>query len=208
MITEPFPARYFIVNKPYNMLSQFVSEREATLLGDLDFDFPKGIHAVGRLDKQSEGLLILTTAKNVTRLLFQGETVHKRRYLVKVKNTVSEDKLQQLREGIPIRVEGGGYYTTSACEAEIVDEPIGLFSGDAGLYTYPPYTWLMITLTEGKFRQIRKMTAAIQHRCQRLIRVSIEDIELGDLAPGEVKEIAENDFFRLLRIDNWQSVRR
>ena len=186
------------------MLSQFISEREADLLGKLDFDFPEGIHAVGRLDKQSEGLLILTTAKAVTKLLFQGETLHKRSYLVKVKNSVSQQRLQQLRDGIRIRVEGGGYYTTAACEADIIEEPVGLFSGDNGLYTYPPYTWLKITLTEGKFRQIRKMTKAIHHPCQRLVRVSIEDLELGNLLPGQVKEIEETDFFKLLKIDNWQ----
>ena len=186
------------------MLSQFVSEREADLLGKLDFDFPEGIHAVGRLDKQSEGLLILTTGKRVTKLLFQGETLHRRSYLVKVKNTVSLEKLQQLRAGIRIRVEGGGYYTTAPCEADIIEEPVGLFSGDSGQYSYPPYTWLKITLTEGKFRQIRKMTKAIHHSCQRLVRISIEDLQLGNLLPGEVKEIEEAVFFKLLKIDNWQ----
>ncbi len=194
--------RYFIVNKPYNMLSQFKSEREAELLGDIDFNFPEGIHAVGRLDSESEGLLILTTNKKVTRLLFQGRILHKRTYLVKVKYAVSQEKLQQLREGIPIRVEGGGYYTTAACEAFIIDEPKDLFQQKNPFPEYGPYTWLEISLTEGKYRQIRKMINAIQHRCHRLIRISIEDLKLGNLAPGEVKEIEEKDFFQLLRIED------
>ena len=92
------------------MLSQFISERGADLLGDIDFNFPEGIHAVGRLDKHSEGLLILTTNKRVTRLLFQGTIVHKRTYLVKVKNTVSEERLQQMRTGVNIRIKGGDQY--------------------------------------------------------------------------------------------------
>src|ERR1700709_1387646 len=119
--------RYFIVNKPYGMLSQFIPENQGAVLNELAFDFPAGTHAVGRLDKQSEGLLILTTNKKVTRLLFQSDVVHKRTYLVKVKNTVSEEGLQQLRTGIPIRIKGGRDYITTACEAFIVEEPVGLF---------------------------------------------------------------------------------
>src|SRR4029079_17980396 len=95
--------RYFIIHKPYNMVSQFVSSHEVGLLGDLDFIFPEGTHAIGRLDNHSEGLLILTTNKKVTRLLFQGETAHKRTYLVQVKNVVSEETLEKLRTGIRIR---------------------------------------------------------------------------------------------------------
>lgn len=185
------------------MLSQFISERDAPLLGDINFDFPEGIHAIGRLDRQSEGLLILTTNKKVTRLLFQGDVVHKRTYLVKVKNTVSEEKLQQLRNGINIRIKGGDYYVTAACDAEIVNKPHEIFQPNIPLQEYPPFTWLKISLTEGKYHQIRKMTSAVHHRCQRLIRVSIEDLELGNLAPGSVKEIEERDFFTLLKIDNW-----
>jgi 16S rRNA U516 pseudouridylate synthase RsuA-like enzyme len=64
------PHRYFIINKPYNMVSQFISSHNVRLLGDLDFDFPEGTHAIGRLDNHSEGLLLLTTNKKVTRLLF------------------------------------------------------------------------------------------------------------------------------------------
>jgi 23S rRNA pseudouridine2457 synthase len=67
--------------------------------------------------------------------------------------------------------------------------------------SYIEYTWLQLTLTEGKFRQVRKMLAAVKHHCVRLIRVAIEDIELGNLPPGEVAEINEADFFRLLRLE-------
>ncbi|MEP6746462.1 MAG: pseudouridine synthase [Bacteroidota bacterium] len=194
--------RYFIVNKPYDMLSQFVCAKGGELLGSLDFNFPEGIHAVGRLDKQSEGLLILTTNKKITRLLFQGDILHKRTYLVKVKNKVSEESLQQLRTGIKIRVKGGENYTTTACEASIVQKPAGLFQQVNPLPDFAPHTWLRITLTEGKYHQIRKMVRIIHHRCQRLIRFSIEDLALEDLAPGQVREIEETAFFRLLKINN------
>ena len=75
---QAIPHRYFILNKPFNMVSQFVSTDEVPLLTAIDFNFPEGTHAIGRLDAHSEGLLILTTNKKVTRLLFQGEVPHKR----------------------------------------------------------------------------------------------------------------------------------
>jgi 23S rRNA pseudouridine2457 synthase len=193
--------RYFIVNKPDNIVSQFVSTDKVGLLGDLDFDFPEGTHAIGRLDNHSEGLLILTTDKRVTRWLFQGETPHKRVYLVQVKNLVSEETLRQLRTGVRFRVKGGEYYISSPCEVEIVEDPGRICKLWAGVNVYWPYTWLLITLTEGKFHQVRKMVAAVHHRCKRLIRVAIEDLTLGDLQPGEVREIKGEDFFVKLKIN-------
>lgn len=181
------------------MLSQFKSGDMAGL-HDLNYPFPEGIHAIGRLDKNSEGLLLLTTNKKVTRLLFQGEKLHKRTYLVKVRHAVSEESLIALRTGIAIRIKGGGFYTTTPCEVDIIPVPEGLFENPFESKDYAPYTWLRIVLTEGKFHQIRKMVNAIHHRCKRLIRVSIEQLELSYLQPGEVKEINEQDFFAQLDI--------
>jgi 23S rRNA pseudouridine2457 synthase len=192
--------RYFVLNKPYNMVSQFVSTHDVCLLGDLDFKFPEGTHAIGRLDNNSEGLLLLTTNKKITRLLFQGEMPHTRTYLVQVKNLVSKENLLLLQNGIEIRVKGGGNYITTPCEVSIVPKPEKLFSSGYELRDDVPSTWLQITLTEGKFHQVRKMVAAIHHRCKRLIRISIEDIELDGLQPGEIKELDEESFFRKLKI--------
>lgn len=201
--------RYFIINKPYRMLSQFVSreppgEVPVVLLGDLDFDFPEGIHAVGRLDADSEGLLILTTNKRVTRLLFQGQVPHRRTYLVRVKNEVTLESLLQLRTGVSIRVKGGEYYTTPPCEVDIIEAPTHLFAHQLELRDYVKHTWLRVSLYEGKFHQVRKMVSAVGHPCKRLVRVSIEDLLLGSLAPGGVRELEEADFFALLKIDDWQ----
>jgi 23S rRNA pseudouridine2457 synthase len=196
--------RYFIINKPYNMVSQFVSPDDVGLLGDIAFDFPEGIHAIGRLDNLSEGLLILTTNKKVTKLLFQGESPHKRTYLVRVKNVVSADGLEQLRTGVIIRVKGDVDYMTPPCEVEIVSPPANLPAHQLELRTFVAHTWLTMTLYEGKFHQVRKMVSAIRHPCKRLIRLSIEDLELGDLAPGCVRELEEEVFFKLLKIRNWQ----
>lgn len=192
--------RYFILNKPYDMVSQFVSSHKVKLLTNLDFNFPEGTHAVGRLDSNSEGLLILTTNKKVTKLLFEGDAKHRRTYLVQVEKTVSQETLQQLRTGVTIRVKGGGDYVTSGCEVRLVQKPQNLFEGGYKASEYKTYSWLLLSLTEGKFRQVRKMVAAVKHPCVRLTRVAIEDLALGDLQPGCVREIEENNFFQRLKI--------
>jgi 23S rRNA pseudouridine2457 synthase len=199
--------RYFIINKPHSMVSQFIGEDKVAMLGNIDYDFPDGIHAIGRLDSHSEGLLILTTNKKVTKLLFNSKTPHRRTYLVRVKNKVSPEKLETLRTGVRIRIKDGEYYTTPPCEIDIIENPANLFPHQLELREYVAHTWLLISIYEGKYHQVRKMVSAINHRCQRLIRVSIEGLELGALAPGAVKEINEDDFFRLLNISYPQQQR-
>jgi 23S rRNA pseudouridine2457 synthase len=137
--------------------------------------------------------------------LFQGKTPHERTYLVRVKGEMSDATLQRLRTGVPICVTGALEYITTPCRVEIVERPAGLFDHPRELPNNAPHTWLLITLTEGKFHQVRKMVAAVSHRCQRLIRVSIEDLLLGDLQPGEVKELPEEMFFSLLKIDDYKN---
>ena len=197
-ITSPHLNRYFIINKPYNMVSQFVSSHDVCLLGDLKFEFPEGTHAIGRLDNHSEGLLILTTDKRVTRLLFNSKTTHKRSYLVMVQNKVSETALHKLREGVHIKVKEGIEHFAKPYAIERIENPKELYSFATDYRDGYPHSWLLITLTEGKFHQVRKMVLAIGHRCQRLIRLSIDDIRLGDLEPGKVKEMAETDFYNLM----------
>jgi 23S rRNA pseudouridine2457 synthase len=198
---QAIPHRYFILNKPFNMVSQFVSTDEVPLLTAIDFNFPEGTHAIGRLDAHSEGLLILTTNKKVTRLLFQGEVPHKRTYLVQVLQQMSQESLQKIRDGVSIRIKGNVDWTTTPCEAEIVEKPADLFLVENALQDFIPHTWLTISLTEGKFHQVRKMVLALRHKCRRLIRMSIEDIHLEDLQPGCVREMNEVDFFKKLKID-------
>ena len=182
------------------MVSQFVSPHKVGLLGDLHFQFPEGTHAIGRLDVNSEGLLILTTNKKVTRLLFQGDKLHKRTYLVQVTNSLSNDSVERLRTGVSIRISTNEYYTTPPCEVTVVDDPQTVYPFAVNRPEFGNHTWLLITLTEGKFRQVRKMVMAVKHRCKRLIRVSIEDLLLGTLEPGAVEEMAEASFFEKLNI--------
>ena len=192
--------RYFVLNKPYNMVSQFLSPHRVGLLGDLDFTFPEGTHAIGRLDNHSEGLLLLTTNKKVTRLLFSGSRQHKRVYLVQINHILSDEKLERLRNGVVIRTGLNEFYTTPPCEVDIVKNPESIYPFSNDCQDFGPHTWLMIILYEGKYHQVRKMMGAIHHRCKRLIRVSIEDIQIDNLHPGALREMPEDEFFKKLGI--------
>lgn len=192
--------RYFILNKPMNMVSQFVSSHQVKLLGDLDFNFPEETHAIGRLDQNSEGLLLLTTNKKITRLLFQGRVPHTRTYLVQVKNTVSPETVLKLANGIAISAPNGTQFITTPCMVKLVNKPANLFEVGKPLHENVKTSWLQITLTEGKFHQVRKMVAAVNHKCIRLIRTEIENISIGNMQPGEVIEMGEPTFFSLLKL--------
>ena len=192
--------RYFVLNKPYDMVSQFASSHAVRLLGDLGFDFPIGTHAIGRLDQNSEGLLLLTTNKKITKLLFQGAVPHTRTYLVQVKNVVRPETILKLSNGIPISAPNGSQFITTPCKVTLVNKPDRLFEFGKPLHENVQTSWLQITLTEGKFHQVRKMVAAVNHKCIRLIRTEIEDIRIGNMQPGEVVEMNEHDFFSSLHL--------
>ena len=193
--------RYFIVYKPVNMVSQFVSTHQVNLLHQLDFSFPEGTHAIGRLDQNSEGLLLLTTNKKITKLLFQGPVPHNRTYLVQVKNKVTTETAEKLAGGIEISASNGQIFKTTPCIVKILDQPLHLAVVEKPLHKNVQSSWLEITLTEGRFHQVRKMVAVVNHKCIRLIRTSIEDITIGSMGPGDVIELNENDFFRLLKLN-------
>ena len=192
--------RYFILNKPMNMVSQFVSSHAVNLLTNLEFKFPPETHAIGRLDQNSEGLLLLTTNKKITKLLFQGAVPHKRTYLVQVKNTVSAETILKLANGIAISAPNGTQFITTPCLVKLVNKPTKLFEVGKPLHENVKTSWLQITLTEGKFHQVRKMVAAVNHKCIRLIRTEIENIHIGNMQPREVVELNEHDFFSLLKL--------
>ena len=192
--------RYFILYKPVDMVSQFKSTDNVRLLGDINFDFPEGTHAIGRLDKDSEGLLLLTTDKKVTRLLFQGKQPHKRTYVVQVKNVMTEETAAQLSVGISISAAKGLSFITTPCSVELIDKPIYIQDALVPLHEKVKNSWVSITLTEGKFHQVRKMVAAVQHKCVRLIRISIEDLQIEGVNPGEVREVSKDYFYEKLKL--------
>jgi 23S rRNA pseudouridine2457 synthase len=190
--------RYFIVHKPRLMLSQFVSPFPHRLLGDLNYPFPEGTHAIGRLDHASEGLILLSTDKSMTRRLLHPGRNHRRTYLVQVERKVAEGTLEKMMNGIEIPVKRRGNYLTMPCSVEYASLPASLHWDDPMFNKWIEYTWLKFVLTEGKNRQIRKMCKLMRHSCTRLIRTSICDLELGDLPPGGVREIEQEELFRLL----------
>src|SRR5918993_939304 len=131
--------RYFKIHKPRNMVSQFVSSHAVNLLTGIDFNFPEGTHAIGRLDNDSEGLLLLTTNKKITRLLFSSGIRHERTYLVQVNNVLSDDSLSRLRNGVNIRIKGGQNYTTPACDVSLAPG-LGMGFDDKQSRTIGPHT--------------------------------------------------------------------
>ncbi len=191
--------RYFIINKPYNMVSQFISSHKVNLLGDMDFNFPEGTHAIGRLDSPSEGLLILTTDKTVTRKLFLAEQAHTRSYLVLVQHKMTDETFLKLEAGVNIPINDTENYLAKPYSVKIINDPTSLYKYATDPREIYPHTWLLITLTEGKFRQVRKMVLSVKHRCLRLVRLSISNILLEDLAPGKVKELEQDVFYGLLQ---------
>lgn len=194
--------RYFLLNKPKNMVSQFISSHDVPLLSNLSFQFPSGTHAVGRLDQATEGLLLLTTNKKITKLLFQSEIPHQRTYLVKVKGAINQNTIEHLSKGILISSKQKSEYLTNPCQVQQISQPNNYLPNYQPHDTdqYVAHSWLLMSLTEGKFHQVRKMVAAAGHKCLRLIRISIEALTIQGIQPGDVLEISEESFFEKLSL--------
>jgi len=184
------------------MISQFVSPYEQRKLDELDYDFPEGTNAVGRLDDESEGLLILTTDKTLTNRLLDPGKRHTRSYIVQVEKIITEADIEKLSSGIEILIKGKNTsYKTLPCFVKQIEKPQNLSPREKSLKEDLPQSWIEFVLTEGKNRQIRKMCKAVRHKCRRLIRTKIEDLELGDMQPGEVREIEQKKLFGLLKLE-------
>jgi 23S rRNA pseudouridine2457 synthase len=180
--------KHFIIHKPYGYLCQFVCElKKKKLLGEL-YNFPEGTMAIGRLDEHSEGLLLLTTDGRVSEFI-RGKKTEKE-YYAQVDGLITDEAIALLQQGVEIGIRDVKYIT-KPCKAfrlEITPD-FAPRSRKIRDDRHGPTSWVSITLTEGKFRQIRKMTAAVGFPTLRLVRVRIGDIYLGDLKPGEVKEV-------------------
>lgn len=183
--------RHFIIHKPFGYLSQFVNNqnkrRNKKLLGELG-EFPDGIMAIGRLDEHSEGLLLLTTNGQESELV-RSKKVEKE-YFVQVDGEISDDAIRRLKEGVEIRLKTTKY-TTLPCKVHQLVPPPTVKTRVKKIRDerHGPTSWVSITLTEGKFRQIRKMTAAVGFPTLRLLRIRIGEIKLNQLQAGEVIEV-------------------
>ena len=180
---------HFIIYKPYGYLSQFIYElkRKKKLLGELH-DFPKGTMAIGRLDEDSEGLLLLTTDGMMSEII-RSKKVDKE-YYVQVDGIIHQEAIEQLQKGVEIGFNGTKYIT-KPCKASLIREipAFGTRGKKIRDERHGPTSWASITVNEGKFRQVRKMTAAVGFPTLRLVRVRIGNVHLNDLQAGEVKEV-------------------
>jgi 23S rRNA pseudouridine2457 synthase len=202
--------RYFIANKPYNVICQFTPDSEGQkTLADLNFNLPKDVYAIGRLDLDSEGLLLLTSDRSLSHRLLNPQFAHERTYLAQVEDIITDHALKQLREGVDIKIEKKIHHTLPA-KACKVEDPSLYFNGKTIWERDPPakssgnkpMSWVEITLTEGKNRQVRRMCAKVGHACLRLIRVKIVDLSLGDLGVNELREISRENMYKLLKMNN------
>jgi 23S rRNA pseudouridine2457 synthase len=189
--------QHFILHKPHGFISQFIYElkRNKRKLGEL-YNFPEGTMAIGRLDEDSEGLLLLTTDGMMSELV-RSKKVEKE-YYAQVDGIITLDAVEQLKNGVEIGFHGKKYITKK-CQANLIPNPIHIGEGRRiREERHGPTSWVSITLTEGKFRQVRKMTSAVGFPTLRLIRVRVGNIELSNLKAGEVREIYKDDFDRIL----------
>ncbi|WP_405610478.1 pseudouridine synthase [Polaribacter sp. Asnod1-A03] len=180
--------RHFIIHKPWGMISQFVNpaKRKKKLLGEL-YDFPEGTMAIGRLDVPSEGLLLLTTDGKVSAEIRSNK--YEKEYYVQVDGIVTEKEIEQLQNGVEIGINGKKYLTKPG-KSFIIDDPkFPLRSQKIRDERHGPTSWFSIIIREGKFRQVRKMTAAVGLPTLRLIRVRIGEIKLENLEVSGVKEV-------------------
>jgi len=190
--------QYFIIYKPYLVLSQFTSKDNKKTLSDF-FQLPKDVYPAGRLDYDSEGLLILTNDVVLNHRLLHPKFAHEREYLVQVDGAVTFAAIELLQKGVEINVDGK-LYKTKPCKAFLLNE-----EPDAEERNPPirfrkeiPAPWIKLILTEGKNRQVRKMTAKVGFPTLRLIRTRIEQLELNKMKPGNILQLSKKTIYQKL----------
>ena len=173
-------------HKPYGVLSQFTPDHPGQRVL-ADFGFPPGVYPIGRLDADSEGLLLLSDEKDLVDRLLNPRHGHPRTYHAQVEGIPGKDALARLRKG-GLDLRG---HRTAPCQARVLDPAPAHPPRDPPIRVRLsiPDTWIELTLTEGKNRQVRRMTAAIGHPTLRLIRVAIGGFSLGDLPTGAWREL-------------------
>jgi 23S rRNA pseudouridine2457 synthase len=191
--------RYYIIYKPYLVLSQFTAENEQQQTLKDYFDLPADVYPVGRLDYDSEGLLILTNDTNLNHRLLHPSFEHEREYWVQVDGAIGGEAIASLKKGVSISVNGK-VHTTKKCRVKLLDPPPLVPDRNPPIRFRKdiPTSWISITLTEGKNRQVRKMTAAVGFPTLRLIRYRVEGIDIGSMQPGDIREIEGTLLFKKL----------
>lgn len=186
--------QHYLIYKPYGYLSQFVNngpkQNSKKLLGELGV-FPEGIMAIGRLDEKSEGLLLLTTNGKVSNHICSSKI--EKEYYAQLDGAITDEAIEILKNGVEIGFEGKKYMT-QPCEVKLLN-PTPTFpvrSKKIRDERHGPTTWISVTLREGKFRQVRKMTSAVGFPTLRLVRIRIGDLLLGKMDVGQIEIIDLN----------------
>ncbi len=187
--------RTIALHKPYDVLCQFGdAEGRATLKAFVPIP---GIYPIGRLDRDSEGLLLLSDDGPLAHRLTDPRFEHPKTYLVQVERVPDVEALEALHRGVVLN-DG----PTRPAEVELLGDPPNLPERSVPIRFRKnvPTAWLHLTIREGRNRQVRRMTAAVGHPTLRLIRVAVGPIRLGDLAPGEWRDLSEAELLTLSQI--------
>jgi 23S rRNA pseudouridine2457 synthase len=185
---------YIVFYKPYGVLSQFTDSSGHKTLSSFG-PFPKDAYPVGRLDTDSEGLLLLTNDGALKHQLLEPRFGHERTYLVQVERIPSEETLRQLRSGVVIE----GRPTKEADVRLLEDSPeLPPRPVPVRFRKNVPTAWIELTLREGRNRQVRKMTAAVGHPTLRLVRSTVGPLNLRGLQPGESRTLKESEVKALI----------
>ncbi|NEN23779.1 pseudouridine synthase [Cryomorpha ignava] len=191
---------YYSVYKPYGMLCQFSQDGDKPTLRELD-KFPRDVYPVGRLDTDSEGLLILTNDKRLNNALLNPENKHYRTYLIQVEGLATPQAIHDLESGVEIRIDKKNYRTMPA-RARIVKEAPTLPARNPPIRFREsvPTSWLELKLQEGKNRQVKRMTAKVGFPTLRLVRWAIEELSIDGMKPGDVQRLEAEKLYDFLNI--------
>lgn len=190
---------HYLIYKPFGMLSQFSPEGNKVTLADLPHTFRRDVYPVGRLDADSEGLLLLTSDKSVNHRLLDPRFAHQRTYYVQVDGDITDEAIRQLADGVMITVDRKPHRTMPAVARRLDAEPdLPARNPPIRFRANIPTSWIALTLTEGKNRQVRKMTAAVGFPTLRLVRWAIGQLTAQGMRPGEVRVLSETDVQELL----------
>tara|TARA_R110002020_G_scaffold66939_1_gene175776 strand:- start:2429 stop:3016 length:588 start_codon:yes stop_codon:yes gene_type:complete len=184
--------KHFKLFKPYGYISQMLSndERQArkkNFLSEL-FNFPENVMAIGRLDEKSEGLLLLTTDGKLSDSINRSGI--EKEYYAQVDGSITSEAIQNMQEGVEIGINGKKYKTKPCLVKKLEKIPnLPLRKKKLRDDRHGPTSWISITITEGKFRQVRKMTSAVGYPTLRLVRVRVGTVLLDNLEPGDVVQL-------------------